>query len=152
MRKETFMMIKPDAMNQHVESEIKDILNDHGFVIEQQRNLMVDEKVIKTLICHYEEVIQRVNFDFKARLVRTFFHQEICLMRVSYDGDIIHDSRELVGATEPIQAKETTIRSLYSKDSYEQASKEDRLIHNCIHASDSLENAERELKLWKDYF
>ncbi len=72
-------------------------------------------------------------------------------MRVSCDENVIVRSRELIGTTEPVSAKQGTIRHLFSNDSYELAEKENRLIRNVIHASDSLESAKKEIKIWKEY-
>lgn len=157
MKQETFMMIKPDAYANYSAEKIKDVLKQHGFTIEQEVEIDVDMKVMQTLLMHYQEVIDRLgpSFDFPGKLFQTFYFNgphTICPMRVSYKHDIIQDSRKLIGSTNPQQAEEGTIRSMFSDDSYEKADAEHRLIHNCIHASDSLLNAQKELELWKEYF
>ena len=74
-------------------------------------------------------------------------------LHVTYDGeeDIIEKTRTLAGATNPQDAKENTIRNLYSDDNYEKADRDERLVNNVIHASDSHESAQRELNIWKNY-
>lgn len=56
--------------------------------------------------------------------------------------------RKLVGSTEPRQALPGTIRGDFSFDSYSLADPEKRAIQNLVHASDSVENAKREIDLW----
>ena len=57
--------------------------------------------------------------------------------------------RDLVGATEPKQAKPGTIRKDFApEESYEKANTKGRAIRNLIHASDSPETAENEIQTW----
>ena len=56
--------------------------------------------------------------------------------------------RKMVGHTEPKQAAPGTIRGDFLLDSYELADKEGRAVRNLVHASSSLKDAEREIKLW----
>ena len=54
-----------------------------------------------------------------------------------------------VGATEPSKADKGTIRADFaSEESYEKANSVGRALRNLIHASDSIENAEREISVW----
>ena len=57
--------------------------------------------------------------------------------------------RKMLGSTEPRQAAPGTIRSDFSStESYELADKEQRAVKNLVHASDSVENAKREISVW----
>jgi nucleoside-diphosphate kinase len=56
--------------------------------------------------------------------------------------------RELAGNTEPRQAKPGTIRGDFGDDSYEKANNEKRSLYNIVHASTSVEEAEKEIKVW----
>ena len=57
--------------------------------------------------------------------------------------------RKIVGATEPCKADLGTIRKDFaSEESYEKANSAKRCLRNLIHASDSIENAEREINVW----
>jgi nucleoside diphosphate kinase (EC 2.7.4.6) len=56
--------------------------------------------------------------------------------------------RKLVGPTAPHAAPPGTIRGDYSIDSPDLAAEEDRVVYNLVHASDSPEEAEREIKFW----
>ncbi len=61
---------------------------------------------------------------------------------------VIEIVRKMRGATSPQAADVGTIGFDYSVDSYELADAGDWPIRNIIHASDSSENAEREIAIW----
>jgi len=56
--------------------------------------------------------------------------------------------RKMVGETSPENSAPGTIRGDYSQDTYDLANVLNRPVINLIHASDSPENAEKEIKLW----
>ena len=56
--------------------------------------------------------------------------------------------RRLVGHTNPADADPGTIRSDYSNDSFDTASKENRSVRNLVHASENAKEADKEIKLW----
>ncbi|MDD2258157.1 nucleoside-diphosphate kinase [Candidatus Falkowbacteria bacterium] len=56
--------------------------------------------------------------------------------------------KKIVGGTEPLTSEVGTIRGDYTLDSYELSSLDDRAVRNLIHCSDSVSEAEREIKLW----
>ncbi len=56
--------------------------------------------------------------------------------------------RKLIGGTEPLTSDVGTIRGDFVIDSYQIAKEEDRSIRNLIHASGSVEEAEREIEHW----
>jgi len=56
--------------------------------------------------------------------------------------------RQIIGGTEPATAGEGTIRQIYSDDSYEKADNEKRPIKNIVHASGTIEEAEKEVRIW----
>ena len=64
---------------------------------------------------------------------------------------MIHEVRELIGATDPSKALPLSIRGRFGLDSIDQAVSEKRMVNNLIHASDSKESVERELKLWFEH-
>ena len=56
--------------------------------------------------------------------------------------------KKIVGGTEPTTSDVGTIRGDFTVDSYELANIDGRAVRNLIHCSDSVEEAEREVKLW----
>lgn len=57
-------------------------------------------------------------------------------------------ARKMAGSTEPKSADPSTIRGMYSTDTYRQADKERRAIRNIVHVSDSPKSARREIRVW----
>ena len=59
--------------------------------------------------------------------------------------------RKMIGSTEPRQATPGTIRGDFAvAESYALADSKKRALRNLIHASDSVENAQREIAVWFD--
>ncbi|MBW3015681.1 nucleoside-diphosphate kinase [Candidatus Woesearchaeota archaeon] len=56
--------------------------------------------------------------------------------------------RKIVGATSPFDAEPGTIRGDFAIDHYQLADELNRPIQNLIHASGTVEEAEREIKIW----
>lgn len=56
--------------------------------------------------------------------------------------------RKLTGGTEPLKSDVGTIRGDYVLDSYQMSDGDDRAIRNLIHASGSIEEAEKEIAHW----
>lgn len=56
--------------------------------------------------------------------------------------------RKLTGGTEPLTSDVGTIRGDFTIDSYDMSDLDDRAIRNLIHASGSVEEAEKEIAIW----
>jgi nucleoside-diphosphate kinase len=56
--------------------------------------------------------------------------------------------RKMIGDTSPENAMPGTIRGDYSQDSYALANASNRPVINLIHASDTVDNAKKEIALW----
>ncbi len=153
----TLLILKPDVFDRGLEDVLVDELKAKGLRIETSKELFVDMEVMKALLSHYHEVIDRMgkDFNFVGKLFNSFYFmgsRKILLMVVTYDGsDIIDYTRTLIGKTEPCSADPASIRGKYSQDSYQKANEEIRLLNNLIHASDSYESVERELNIWQSY-
>ncbi len=62
--------------------------------------------------------------------------------------DCIEIVRKLCGNTIPTLAQPGTIRGDFSHDSIDLANEQNRPLRNIIHASDTIEDGEKEVKLW----
>lgn len=62
--------------------------------------------------------------------------------------DAVAMARKVTGFTDPSTAEKGTIRGDLGTDSILVANKEERPVYNLLHASGSLEEAEKEIKLW----
>lgn len=56
--------------------------------------------------------------------------------------------RKLAGATAPNRSDPSTIRGMFSTDSYGLSDSRKRTLRNLVHASDSPATAEKEIKIW----
>lgn len=64
--------------------------------------------------------------------------------------DCIETVRKLSGNTIPVLASPGTIRGDFSHDTIDLANEQNRPLRNIIHASDSAEDGEKEIKVWFD--
>lgn len=147
MGQHSFIMLKPDAMERHLEEEILAHFKRAGITPIRQKTVVVDEALI---LKHYADVIARVPIpDFKDRILSAFVGKEVkCFEMVSPLETTIEDIRTLLGPTDPVKADKTTLRGKYGMDSMEKSSQEKRMLMNLVHASDSVESAQAEIKLW----
>lgn len=147
MPQKTLVLLKPDAIKRKLEPTLIHEFESHGFTIVRQQERIVDAQ---TILKHYEEVIARVPIvDFKDRILKAFVGKTIrCLELTSSSEHTIDDLRTLIGATDPAKADPNSLRGKYGMDTMEKSSAEKRMLENLIHASDSVESAQKELSLW----
>lgn len=85
--------------------------------------------------------------DVRRRLVNFMLAGPILAMVIE-GAHVVEHVRKLTGHGSPLQADVGTIRADYTIDSYILADEADRAARNLIHASSSVDEAERELKVW----
>ncbi|MBV1709323.1 MAG: nucleoside-diphosphate kinase [Erysipelothrix sp.] len=147
MASRTFIMLKPDAIERNLENEILVFFKEYGIEVVRWNTVTVDEDLIMK---HYQEVIDKLNLpDFPNRIRNYFIGKTVRIFELeSKENNVVAKVRELIGATDPSKAGPNTIRGKYSNDNMDLAKQEQRLVHNLIHASDSDENAQKEIELW----
>lgn len=123
----TLAIIKPDAVASGKAGKILAHLEEAGFQVKALRMTRLTEAQAKAF---YEVHEQR---PFYGDLV-TFMTSGPCIPMVLEAQDAVAKLRNTIGATDPAEAAEGTVRQLYAEN------KE----RNAIHASDSPENAETE--------
>ena len=123
----TLTIIKPDAFGSGKAGKIISHLEDAGFQIVASRVLRLAQDQAAAF---YEVHKERPFFG----PLTTFMTSGPCMPMVLERDDAVAALRRTIGATDPAEAEEGTVRKLYAE------SKE----RNAIHASDSDENAERE--------
>ena len=124
----TLAIIKPDAVGRSQAGKILAHLEDEGFALQEARLMRLSTEQAREF---YEVHKDR---PFYASLI-VFMTSGPCLPMALERDDAVPHLREVVGATDPAEAAEGTVRMLYAE------SKE----RNAIHASDSDENAAREV-------
>lgn len=127
----TLVLIKPDAMERKLMGEIISIYEKKGFSISALKIVKPTKEMAEE---HYAE---HKGKPFYGRLVNFITKGEVCA--VVMEGENIIDAvRKINGATDPLNAEPGTIRGRYALSKSE----------NAVHASDSVESAEREIKIW----
>src|SRR5919199_1705264 len=123
----TLAIIKPDALGRRLAGRILAHLEADGFAVKAARVLRLAPPQAASF---YEVHRER---PFFASLT-TFMTSGPCMPLVLERDNAVAALRDAIGATDPREAREGTVRKLFAE------SKE----RNAIHASDSDDNAERE--------
>jgi len=106
----------------------------------------VPEELIRE---HYKNIKEKPFYEWT---IQAFLKSKDGIVFRGYEGyDIISRVRKVVGHKDPKKAEPNTIRAIFGKDSLDLAFKEKRYLNNIIHASSSVEEAVREIELWREY-
>tara|TARA_X000000950_G_C13411140_1_gene456135 strand:+ start:57 stop:467 length:411 start_codon:yes stop_codon:yes gene_type:complete len=124
----TLSIIKPDAVERNLDNEIKEIFKKKGFLILKEKKIKLDKSEAEKF--------------YKVHETKPFYN-DLCsylssgpiLVMVLEKENAVFGNRELMGATNPIDAKEGTIRKKYGIS----------IDKNSVHGSDSVENAKIEI-------
>ena len=127
----TLTIVKPDAFGAGKAGKIIAHLEQGGFTLKAARVMHLTEAQAREFYAVHKER------PFYGSLVK-FMTSGPCLPLVLEKADAVAALRKAIGATDPAQAEEGTVRKLFAE------SKE----RNAIHASDSDENAEREARFF----
>ena len=129
----TFVALKPDAVQRGLIGRIVNRFEEKGFKIIAMKMLEVTPE---QAAAHYAEHVGKPFYD---GLIQFITSAPIVAMVV--EGiDAIEEIRHIVGATNPDKADVGSIRADYSP----------LMKCNCIHASDSVDSAEREMRIYCD--
>lgn len=124
----TLVIVKPDAVGRRLVGAILDQFEGHGLAVVEARMVRLAREEAERF---YEVHRGRPFFE---SLVR-FMTSGPCLAAVLEGDDAVRRVRAIMGATDPAEAAPGTIRRRFAE------SKE----RNCVHGSDSPENAAREI-------
>jgi nucleoside-diphosphate kinase len=128
MTERTFSIIKPDATRRNLTGKINAVIEDAGLRIVAQRRIRMTEAQAKKF---YEVHAAR---PFYGELVE-FMLSEPVVVQVLEGDNAVARYREVMGATNPAEAADGTIRKLFAVNVGE----------NSVHGSDSAENAKLEI-------
>lgn len=78
----------------------------------------------------------------------TYFQESPVLIMALESYDCIEIVRKLSGNTIPVLANPGTVRGDFSHDTIDLANEQNRPLRNIIHASDTVEDGEKEVNLW----
>ena len=123
----TFTMLKPDSIRNGNAGAILDKIVKSGFKIKAMKfTKMTDEKASSFYSIHSERPFFKdlVGYMTSGPIIAAILEKE----------NAVNDFRELIGSTNPEEAKDGTIRNMFAKS----------ISENAIHGSDSDENAKIE--------
>lgn len=126
----TFSIIKPDATKRNLTGAINAVIEKAGLRIVAQKRLRWSKADAEQFYAEHKER------PFFGELC-TFMTSEPIVIQVLEGENAIAKYREVMGATDPAEAAEGTIRKLFALSKGE----------NSVHGSDSPASAEREIKL-----
>jgi nucleoside-diphosphate kinase len=130
-RERTLVLVKPDGVRRGLTGEVIKRIEAKGYVIQKLKMLTIDESFAKE---HYAEHVEKPFFD---ELV-TFITSGPIVAMIVEGTDAVAGMRQLMGATNPVDAEPGSIRGDYASE----------ITQNIVHGSDSLESAKRELDLF----
>ena len=125
---QTLSIIKPDAVERNLENEIKEMFKNKGFSILKEKKIQIEKSEAEKF--------------YKVHETKPFYN-DLCnylssgpvVVMVLKKVNAIADNRKIMGATNPAEAGEGTLRKLYAKS----------IEENAVHGSDSKASAEREI-------
>ncbi len=128
---QTLSIIKPDAVERNLEGVIKEIFKSNGFQILKEKKIQIDKGEAEKF--------------YKVHETKPFYN-DLCdylssgpiVVMVLQKENAVKGNRELMGATNPKEAKDGTIRKKYGIS----------IDKNSVHGSDSVENAKIEIEFF----
>jgi nucleoside-diphosphate kinase len=133
MTERTFSILKPDATKRNLTGRINAVIEDAGLrIVAQRRIKMTQEEAEDFYDVHRER-------PFYGELVE-FMTSGPVVVQVLEGDNAVARYREVMGATNPAQAAEGTIRKLFAQSVGE----------NSVHGSDSVDNAKIEIAQFFD--
>jgi nucleoside-diphosphate kinase len=127
----TLILVKPDAFSRGLTGEILARFERKGLKIAALKLVQTPRDTAET---HYAEHAER---PFFGELVE--FITSAPLVAVVLEGqDVVKASRQLIGATNPLESAPGSIRGDFAIE----------VGQNLVHGSDSPESAEREIAIW----
>ena len=128
---QTLSIIKPDAVERNLENEIKEIFKNKGFKIIKEKKIQIEKSEAEKFYKVHETK------PFYNDLCTYLSSGPIVVMTLEKE-NAVTGNRELMGATNPKDAEENTIRKLYGIS----------IDKNSVHGSDSVDNAKKEIEFF----
>ena len=128
---QTLSIIKPDAVERNLDQEIKNIFLSNGFKIIKEKKIQLEKSDAEKFYKVHETK------PFYNDLCAYLSSGPIVVMILEKENAVL-SNRELMGATNPKDAKEGTIRKKYGVS----------IDKNSVHGSDSPNNAKIEIEFF----
>ena len=131
---QTLSIIKPDAVERNLDKDIKDIFLKKGFKIIKEKKIQIEKSEAEKFYQVHETK------PFYNDLCAYLASGPIVVMVLEKENAVL-DNRDLMGATNPKDAAEGTIRKKFGIS----------IDKNSVHGSDSNENAKIEIEFFFKY-
>ena len=128
MNEQTLSIIKPDATERNLENKIKTIFQKNNLKIIKSKKV----QITKEEAADFYKIHQTK--PFYDDLCNYLSSGPIVVMILEGEGAIVKN-REIMGSTDPLKAKDGTLRKMFGIS----------IDKNSVHGSDSLENAKTEI-------
>ena len=125
---QTLSIIKPDAVERNLDNEIKEMFKSNGFKVVKDKKIQIEKLEAEKFYKVHETK------PFYSDLCSYLSSGPIVVMILEKDNAVLAN-RELMGATNPKDAEDGTIRKKYGIS----------IDKNSVHGSDSAENAKIEI-------
>ena len=125
---QTLSIIKPDAVERNLDNEIKEMFKKENFIIVKEKKIQIEKSEAEKFYKVHETK------PFYNDLCTYLSSGPIVVMILQKENAVLAN-RELMGATNPKDAKEGTIRKKYGIS----------IDKNSVHGSDSVENGKIEI-------
>ena len=125
---QTLSIIKQDAVERNLDNEIKEIFISKGFKILKEKKIQIEKSEAEKFYKVHETK------PFYSDLCSYLSSGPIVVMILEKENSVLAN-REIMGATNPKDAKEGTIRKKFGLS----------IDKNSVHGSDSVENAKIEI-------
>ena len=127
-KEQTLSIIKPDAVERNLDNEIKEMFKNKGFTIIKEKKIQIEKSEAEKFYKVHETK------PFYDDLCSYLSSGPIVVMVLEKENAVLAN-RELMGATNPKDAAEGTIREKYGIS----------IDKNSVHGSDSIDNAKIEI-------
>ena len=128
---QTLSIIKPDAVERNLIEEIKSIFLKNNLIIKEDKKI----QITKEEAAEFYKIHQSKPF-YDA--LCSYLSSGPIVVMVLEGENAVFKNRKLMGATDPENADENTIRKLYGIS----------IDKNSVHGSDSIENAKQEINFF----
>ena len=132
---QTLCIIKPDAVKNSFVKKINSIIEDNKLIILKSKKIKISKEIAENFYFEHKEK------PFFSELV-DFMTSDYSVVQILQGENAVANYRKLMGATNPDEATEGTLREKFAES----------LSKNAVHGSDSLESALREIDIMSKIF
>jgi len=143
MIQQTLVIIKPDGLIKSLTGNILSVLAETKLKIVAAKVLKVPKELAEKHYCQLKAEKGEAIFNNVVEYIMGKWHTDRVFALVYHGEDAVNKMRSICGSTNPEKADPTTIRGKYGR-----INSQTGVFENVIHTSDTIENAEREIKLW----